>query len=715
MRGSLKIVRSNAILCLVALAGCGGGPTASDEVSPTPAGSTGQAVDLASTIELGRLGDGFVVWESSRSGNWRIWIRRLDGSGLSQLSPDETGRQHCCAQISPDGRQVAYLSRQIHRTRRPAREVVGTLELIAADGSEHRTLAPSARTIGRGHRALVWHSDDELAYVDGDGNTRLLAVDGDGSRLLVPPPGENLGWLVDPTMSWATTGFPSFSPYDSDQGQVLRRQRFGGCEPYFSGDGSWGYWVAGAGGPVHRIDLATREVSVVLRKNDERLDDKGYVYFPIRSRDGRLFAFGASAGGHDHATSDYDVYVAHTDPQSFEIVARPVRMTSDPGSDRYPDVFAEPLPPDFDLGDLALEISDDVLEPGVVASVGHSSWPPSRRHLVFVWQTGDQPNLVFDPELDAETTNPLTGKGRARLDRHYAMVLGEGVFEAAPEATERLFATARSSNELTLEATLRTSDLDQGGPARIVTFSTAPRRRNFTLAQEGQRLVFRVRTGLTGADADKPQVELFELPADRPVHVVVTYSPGRLVAYLDGERVTESTAVQEGFFPWQSGKLLFGDEVKGGFPWAGTLEGVAIYDRVLESEEVRQSYAQYRQVLEAREPVSRMEVQATLRAKSDFPTLDQIAPYRQALVVYQYDVDSTVPGHEHLPTIRVAHWAILDEETLPVSGLSVGSAVRLTLEPFAANPQLESLFMSDTLGASELPLYYQVELLDLGG
>jgi hypothetical protein len=710
MRDLSKLPRPNAVLCLVALAGCGGGPPPHEAGTPAEATARSTQSELVAEIERARLGDGLVVWESRRGGDWRIWTRRLDGSGLRQLSPDEPGRQHCCAQISPDGRRVAYLSRQIDPVKKPRREVAGTLELIGADGSGRRTLAAGARTAGRGHRALVWRDAAELIYVDGGAATRLLEVDGGGSRQLLPAPGEDLGWLVDPTLGHATTGFPSFSPYDAGKGRVLQRRRLGGCEPYFSGDGSWGYWVAGAGGPVHRIDLASREVSIVLRKNDARLGNQGYVYFPMRSRDGRLFAFGASAGGHDHATSDYDVYVAHTDPRSFEILGRPVRMTADPGSDRYPDVFAEPLPPGFDL-DLTREPAVEVRGPAV-AEASDAAWPPGGRAPVFLWQTADRPNLVFDPELDAETTYPLTARGRARLDHDHAMVLGEGAFAAAPEAAERLYAAARASNELTLEATLETPDLDQAGPARIVTLSTDPRRRNFTLGQEGRWLVARVRTALTGPDADRPQVRLFEMPAGRRVHVVLTYSPGLLAAYRDGKPVTSSSEIQEGFFHWQPGKLLFGAEVGGGFPWTGTLEGIAIYDRVLEPDEVRASYSRYRRILDAREPVPRLEVKATLRGKSELPTLDQISPYRQALAVYVYDVETVLEGSSPGGRIRVAHWTILDGEALPASRLSEGASLRLRLEPFGANPQLDSHYLSDTLAdAAGLPLLYEVSTL----
>ena len=37
---------------------------------------------------LAELGGGFVVWESNRTGSWRLWVARLDGTGLRQLIPD---------------------------------------------------------------------------------------------------------------------------------------------------------------------------------------------------------------------------------------------------------------------------------------------------------------------------------------------------------------------------------------------------------------------------------------------------------------------------------------------------------------------------------------------------------------------------------------------------------------------------------------------------
>jgi hypothetical protein len=125
---------------------------------------------------------------------------------------------------------------------------------------------------------------------------------------------------------------------------VVESPRQPGCEPYFSHDGRFGFWVEGAGGPIRRIDLRTGVIGTLLEHRDPRIPGaQRYAYFPMLSRDGRLLAFGASPGDHDHFRSNYDIFVAPVDPASLEMRGRPLRMTAHPASDRYPEVHVETL------------------------------------------------------------------------------------------------------------------------------------------------------------------------------------------------------------------------------------------------------------------------------------------------------------------------------------------------------------------------------------
>ena len=817
------------------------------------AGDTGDTADPApargsSQVGSPRLGDGFVVWESNRTGNWRIWSRRLDGSGLRQLSPEEGDRQHCCPHISPDGRTVVYLSAQpAARDRWPDGGPVGPLHRIGADGTGDRVLVPEARTYGD-DRAAVWVNERELAFIGSTGHTELLEVASGERRRLIRDGLEEYGRLVNATLTHAMTALPTFSPFDRATGAVAERTAFGGCEPYFSHDGRWGLWIAGAGGPIHKIDLASREVSPVLAKNDAGLPPgQGYLYFPMLARSGLAMAFGASGEDHDHFRSNYDVFVVETDPRTLELLGDPVRMTSHRGTDRFPDVFLEPLPlgrhygesplrvalqapapPDggapwtWSLGDggeargrrvehvydapgsfavtarsgerrlgglvvarparpprpgkpelrrLGLEVVvpfDEEVElraPEIAFASGRKvsgwragedgrslvvtvagkidrsdrlrlggeildrasrpnrmepaelpisppSWPSDRADLVFLWRTGDAPNQVFDERIGQDRACNLEPRGRARLDHAFRMVLRDGVYAADQEVAGYVVSRCEAVNQVSLEATLTPAAAAQGDAARpawIVSYGRGPGARNLDLGQAGRRLVLRLRTPSTGRDADRPQLDLFELPPARPTHVLVTYEPGRLRVYRDGEPVLESAAVQGGLGQWRNHPLVFGGEAGGGGGWAGTLEGVAFYSRVLPPEEARENHLRYRALAEARPRVPRVEVRARLVASSRAPTLREISPYRSALFVLEYEVEEVLGGSLERPRVRVARWAILDGETQPVAAARPGSRARLVLEPFAANPQLESVFLADTLGGGGSPLYYAAD------
>jgi hypothetical protein len=94
--------------------------------------------------------------------------------------------------------------------------------------------------------------------------------------------------------------------------------------------------------------------------------------------------------------------------------------------------------------------------------------------------------------------------------------LGAARLEASVDSTRhlesdgpalRLSQGLLKSSQLTLCATVASDLRKQGGPARIVTLSGGTSRRNFTLAQEGENLVFRLRTPLVGENGTQPELE----------------------------------------------------------------------------------------------------------------------------------------------------------------------------------------------------------------
>ena len=330
------------------------------------------------------------------------------------------------------------------------------------------------------------------------------------------------------------------------------------------------------------------------------------------------------------------------------------------------------------------------------------AWPASREGLVFLWETADAANLVPDAELGADRAYTPTAAGRARLDSAFAMVVDGGSFGLDRVEASGLRAAVQGTNEVTLELTLTSG----GADGRIVTW--AAKAINMWLQELEGRLEVGLRIGGRGPAA-YPRVKLFEPPAGEAVHLVVTYEPGRLTAYRDGERVVERTDLQGDFYHWRDLPLVFGDG-----DWRGSIEGVAIYDRVLTPAEAAEAYRLSRARLEGRPPVPRTVVEARLVASSRAPTLAEISPYREALFTVDYTVESTVDGPPVGAEVRAAQWAILDGETLPTTRSRAGSRLRLTLEPFADQPQLESVYLGDTLDAVDGELYYVVDAVPVG-
>ncbi|MEM7587190.1 MAG: LamG-like jellyroll fold domain-containing protein [Acidobacteriota bacterium] len=802
---------------------------------------------------------GFVVWESNRGGSWRIWIRDLDGTPERQLSPDEGERQHCCPHVAPGGERIAYLSLARGQEVYPESGATGRLYTLAVDGSDARRVVDRARTYFE-HRAAVWRSPSELIFIDGDGNTQQLDVAQGTLKPLAEMGAKRHGWLVNATLTHATTGLPSFSAYDADRRRIVESGLLGGCQPYFSLDGRWGFWVAGAGGPIRSLDLASGAVGEILGKSDPRLPrDRGYLYFPMLSHDGSLFAWGASADEHDHMSSNYDVFVAPTDPDTLQLIGQPWQVTSHPGVDRFPDVYSAPLALGRHFGEAPLRIefvtpddaasedataetmdwqwslgseslpakgsrvehtfesagsyrvvatsgerqalgfvrvrearppqvieasvrdsksidvrfdeavaldavqaelesgralqvlpaggaqgaddrslrieleealdTDEVLvlsgvrdraqRPNVMPQtrieIGPPMWPSDPRGLVFLWQS-DGVQEVEDPVTGERRSCVLSPSGRAWLDRSFAMELAGGSFVANDETVLGVLNGCQRTNELTLEATL--TPHRRAAPdamARIITFSGGRRSRNLTLGQIDDRLVFRLRTATTGQNADRPQLELSRVPIGKPTHVLITYTAGRLVAYLDGREVLTTDALQDGFFHWQPRPLVFGNEWQADFPWFGSLEGVAIYDRALAADEALENHRRYAELRAEVPAVARVRLRARLVQRSAIPTLREIAPYREALAVYVYEIEALLSGE---PTgamtigsqVRIAHRVLADGEALPVSRRATSRSYALEIEPFLDQPQLESLYLSDTVSDASGQLFFSSEV-----
>ncbi len=102
-------------------------------------------------------------------------------------------------------------------------------------------------------------------------------------------------------------------------------------------------------------------------------------------------------------------------------------------------------------------------------------------------------------------------------------------------ATDLTYAL-KKTNQLSIAIWFQPANLQQDGPARIVTLSRDTDHRNFTLGQSGAKLNFRVRTTLNGLNGSR--VELTTQPlitADKPQSVLATFHRGEMRLFYNGK------------------------------------------------------------------------------------------------------------------------------------------------------------------------------------
>ena len=562
---------------------------------------------------------------------------------------------------------------------------------MRTDGRGDRVLARPARNYGE-HRATVWWSENELVYLAGDGTTRELDLAGGREETIARGPREGQSWLVDPTGRWATGGTPTFSER-TESGDVRLATPLGGCQPYFTAEGDLGYWAAGAGGPIDVIDLESRATRSILRKNDPRLPEGWrYLYFPMISRDRTLLAYAASNGEHHHFEADYEVFVIEIDPESLEPVARPERITRHPGVDRFPDVWR-----------LAAARAPRRAPPASVAGPAAEAGPP-----VFLWRDAGDPNR----RTASAASEVLDAHGAVWTDRLGRLALAGGWFSAAEGRGREIDAELRATNVLSLALLVEPRSVARPATGPIVALSYSDKDRGFLLRQNGRRLELVLRRSNEQGKLGGPGWTIAELPDGGPHHVAIRFSPGRIAAFLDGRPVFREVA-PDGFFHWRNRALDFGSEVGGRERFRGLLSQIAIWNRELGDAEIAREAERALATVRGSAAPSRLEVEARLLARSAVPTLEQISPYRRALVVEEYESVRVLAGKPPAGRLRVARWAILDGERLPGAAAPLGTATRLLLEPFDAQPQLESVVLSDTLPAApRAPLHFEVGLGD---
>jgi len=297
----------------------------------------GQPVS-APDLEAGRRAetakslDGFVVWSSNRYGQHDVLMLSFPHLGLRRLT--EHPHVDTFPRVSPDGSRIAFARSKEPWVSQRNQELwdVRVLDLhsgrdaLVAENANAPSWSPCGTKLcfQRNGTSLVEHT---LA----DGTERVLFEAG-----------------VAPVPKGVTLHMAGYGYQHGAMAATLRGARRatvvaftggefvemgGGCQLAWAADESFLYRVAHEG----KQGTAFQRLDPQTWTSSRWLDLPGaysHEYFPRLSKNGACLVFGASTGGHEHDTADYEIFLWDV---ALDADAA-VRLTFHTGNDCWPDL-----------------------------------------------------------------------------------------------------------------------------------------------------------------------------------------------------------------------------------------------------------------------------------------------------------------------------------------------------------------------------------------
>jgi hypothetical protein len=464
-----------------------------------------------------------------------------------------------------------------------------------------------------------------------------------------------------------------------------------GCWPAIAPDYSYLSWTfAGSHRHLHMHDLwSNRDWEVRITKAPGMEDHE--LYHPRWSNHARFMTFSGpykkkkkqKKNVTDLGSPAVDINIGRFNEDFTEIEAW-VDVTDSKHGEFFPDVWIEGGA-DYQSKFSRPGVPSPIVEPRVDLS---NEWPGTDQGLMFLWADSRAGNSAAASRFSKSAI--AAASGEARFGPNHEMWLQNGPVRVEGFDAPMIEAVKRTG-AFTLEFVAASASIDAAGPRRIIRLAKDPNGLCFSVEQRGDKLVFRLRTHETGPDGK--EVEVATIERGRLYRVAIGFARDGLTAWVDGRRVLETAAVPGGLWDWpEDAQLLFGDESgDGGLPWHGLLEGVAVYDRKITDEEAARKAELYAAKLAARPERPVYEADLELVRRHEPPDLEEISPYRRALVLNLYKVLDDSPVADANGEVRVAEWILLDGKE-PEANKPLHNGMRRTmrLQRYEDHPQLES-------------------------
>lgn len=452
-----------------------------------------------------------------------------------------------------------------------------------------------------------------------------------------------------------------------------------GCWVALSPDNSYLFWV---------LDGAHRNLTLFHAETRERWaipinrlpdTDRYEVYHPRWSNHPRIMAItgpykvGDGAYRLPGGGKDVEIWLGQFAENHREI-EHWVRLTYNNFANFYPDVWIEIVP----TVDPAMVAADTAPFPPDILT-----WPSSRNGLLYVWEHAAAQNEV----KQADTGRLLLFRPEARLLARFkaphSMGLTGGYFmdELGPALT----------SNFTLEFMTHAA-ADSSNGALIIGYGP-----DTALWNQNGRWLLRW---------EGRNIDLGSSRHEQYSHLVFSVSSDSINVFVDGT-LHHKAVLDQPLSPRPAAPLFFGGHPDTNGEGSGALSHIAVYNRPMDEREARINHRLALEHIE-RQPVPEpREVRARVVEQSAVPTLEDIAPYRRALVVNTYEISE---GHQAGERLLAAHWAILDGRILDTATRPVGRELILMIAPFDDHPELEGERLAMDGEEYTLDLYYDLNL-----
>ena len=298
---------------------------------PPPIGKSLQMESVAMAAD--KLPKGFIVWSSNRFGNHDILKMDLPEQKITRLTTHP--HTEYFPRISPDGRFIVFA-----RSQRPwvsqRNQQLWDVILLDLESGKERLLAKNGNTPG-------WSADGKKVYFQKNvvhftetdietGEERDLLSSGrgqikEGAVLYTP----NYNAEKHEIAITLHIGDYTTAVVDKEGGlnKIAR-----GCQIAWTRQGDALYYV-GHGGKMNNAFYLYHPHTGKSTKWLDLPGDYSHEYFPKLSNDDNYLVFGASKGGHEHDSADYEVFLWQVGAPA----ASASRLTFHTGNDNWPDVY----------------------------------------------------------------------------------------------------------------------------------------------------------------------------------------------------------------------------------------------------------------------------------------------------------------------------------------------------------------------------------------